>query len=87
MDKKIIEMQQGKIYFISYGGTTLVGRYINSDACNHFFNEYLHNWAGYEDFRKGPNLYAVKSNIEEIREASDAEKQSLLRKAIEHNTI
>lgn len=81
----IEEMVQGKIYYISFGGTELIGRYRRSDTCNRWFEAYLHYWAGFEAFHKGP--YCVKSGIEEIRRATQAEKMALLRFEIEHQTI
>lgn len=52
MKDNIIEMKPGKIYYLSYGGTEVVGRYKGDDACNYFFYDYLHQWAGYEPFRQ-----------------------------------
>jgi len=80
-------MKPGKIYFLSYGGTEVVGRYKRDDTCNYFFYDYLHQWAGFENFHHGDSLYCVKSGISEIREATQTEKQALLRKSIEHNSI
>lgn len=82
-----LEMQPGKIYYLSYGGTEIVGRYKGEDTCNYLFYDYLHQWAGYENFQYGDCLCCVKHGIEEIREATQTEKQSLLRRSIEHNTI
>jgi hypothetical protein len=84
---KIQEMEQGKIYFISYGGTEIVGRFRDSDTCNHNFYDYLHYWNGYERFQHSGNEYCVKSGIQEIRRASKPEKQALIRFEIEHETI
>lgn len=79
-------MDQGKIYYISFGGTEIVGRYKKSDTCNYFFEAYLHYWAGHESFMKN-NPYCVKHGIEEIRRATQTEKMALLRFEIEHQTI
>lgn len=81
----LVQMEQGKIYFISYGQTTLVVRYKESDTTKHFYYDALHNWSGHESFYT--DGYFLNSGIEFIREGSDAEKQSLLRKSIEHKTI
>lgn len=83
--KNNIEMELGKIYFISFGGTQLIGRYKGSDTCNHLFNAYLHYWAGHENFHS--DSYCVKSGIEEIRRASPSEKHTLLRFEIDNETI
>lgn len=80
-------MVAGKIYYLNYGGTEIVGRFISEDATNYYFNEYLHQWAGRESFRHGNNNYCIKAGLQEIREATQTEKQALLRKAIEYNTI
>lgn len=82
-----IKMQPGKIYYLSYGGTEIVGRYKGEDTCNYLFYDYLHQWAGFEQFHHGQGLYCVRTGIEEIREATQTEKQSLLRFSIAHNSI
>lgn len=87
MKDNVIEMQPGKIYYLSYGGTEIVGRYKGDDVCNYFFYDYLHQWAGFETFRHGDSLYCVKSGLVEIREATQTEKQALIRKSIECNSI
>lgn len=79
-------MEQGKIYYISFGGTQIIGRYIESDICNHCFNSELHYWAGHETFHRG-KTWCVKHGIEEIRMASPAEKHALLKFEIEYETI
>jgi hypothetical protein len=81
-----MEMKQGKIYWISFGGTQILGRFKYSDTCNHYFESYLHYWAGSESF-KGNEPYCVKHGIEDIRRATPAEKHSLLKFEIEHETI
>ena len=86
MEEKKIKMEQGKIYFISFGGTEVIGRYDKSDTCNHLFFAYLHYWAGFESFRQN-KPYCVKHGIEQIRRATQAEKMALLRFEIEHETI
>jgi hypothetical protein len=81
------EMQQGKIYFLTYGGNTqIVGRFSHSDTTQHYFYALLHYCNGYETFRYNKE-YCVKSGITEIRPASKAEKHSLLAKEIEYETI
>ena len=84
MDK--IEMQPGKIYFISFGGTEVVGRFKSEDTCHYYFYDYLHQWAGHETFH-GNAAYTVRHGITELREATQTEKQALLRQSIKHNTI
>lgn len=82
------KMEVGKIYFIRFGGSEIVGRYKGDDNfCHHLFYDYLHQWAGFESYRHGPGAYTVRSGIDEIREATQTEKQALLRHSIEHNTI
>lgn len=80
-------LEQGKIYFLDFGGNTqIVGRYKESDACNHFFYDYLHYWNGSEKFvSRMP--YCVKHGIETIRRASKPEKHYLVNKESEHETI
>jgi hypothetical protein len=82
-----IEMQAGKIYFLKYGGTEIVGRFKEEDVCNYYWYDYLHQWAGYETFRQCAGLHSVKHGVDEMREATQTEKQALLRKSIEHNSI
>jgi hypothetical protein len=83
-----VKMEVGKIYFLSFGGTEIVGRYKgDDDFCHHLFYDYLHQWAGFETYRYGDSVYTVRTGITEIREATQTEKQALLRKSIEHNTI
>jgi hypothetical protein len=79
-------MEVGKIYFVDFGGTQILGRYKGDDVCNYFFYDYLHYWAGHESYRSN-KPYTVKHGIELIREASAAEKHTLLKFSIEHNTI
>ena len=82
-----IPLEQGKIYHVSYGGNTQVlGRFKESEFMDHIFYDLLHYWNGYESFRKD-NQRCVKSGIEEIRPATQAEKMSLIRFEIEHNCI
>ncbi len=84
-DKIIMKMEKGKIYFISYGQTTLVARYKSSNEYKHFYYDCLHNWAGHENFYE--DGYFINSGIEYLRRASDPEKQALLRYSIEKGTI
>lgn len=88
MEEKI-KMEQGKIYFISFGSNTnLVVRYKSSDACNYNFYDHLDYWNGFETFhkREGSN-YCVKGGITEIREATLPEKHTLIRFELENNCI
>lgn len=82
-----IEMEQGKIYFLSYGGNTqIVGRYKDSDACNHNFYDLLHYWNGRETFRKAMD-YCCKAGITEIRRATKPEIHTLVRHEIDHDCL
>jgi hypothetical protein len=78
------EMEPGKIYFLRFSGVEIVGRFKNEDVVHYYFYDCLHNWSGYESFRI--DTYTVK-NVDEIREATDTEKQSLLRQSISNKTI
>ncbi len=85
-----IEMQQGKIYFISFGSQTqLVIRFHSEDACNYIFFDSIHYWNSFETFYKTGNQanYCVKNGIEEIREATLPEKHALIKFEIEHGCI
>ena len=83
-----IQMEQGKIYFISFGSTQLVVRYKGDDACNYIFYDYLHYWNGFETFHKREEVnYCVKNGIEEIRVATLPEKHALIKFELEHNCI
>ncbi len=85
-NEKIIEMESGKMYFISYGGSSeLVGRYKESTTTDHLFFSHLHYWNGYENYHTGG--YCVKLGIEQIREATQVEKHSLFRHEIEKGDI
>jgi hypothetical protein len=86
-EEKKIKMQPGKIYYVNYGGMEIVGRYKDTDVCNHLWYDYLKNWSGFESYYYNNNLYTVKHGITEIREATMTEKQALLRKSLEYNTI
>jgi len=84
-----IKMEQGKIYFISFGGgTQLVVRYKGDDACNYNFYDHIHYWNSYETFHKRSDLnHCVKHGIEEIREATLPEKHALIKFELENNCI
>ena len=79
-------MEVGKIYFIDYGGTTVVGRFLKSEITSYHFFDYLHYWNGFEQFHKN-KPYCVHTGIKEIRRASDAEKMNLVRFELEHDCI
>lgn len=82
---KTEELEQGKIYYLDYGNNKqIIGRYKNSDVCEHFFYDLLHYWNGYETFIKG-NQYCVKSGIENLRRASKAEIHNLVKFEIEND--
>ncbi len=82
----LIEMQAGKIYFISYGGSSeVIGRYKDSDVCNYIFFSHLHYWNGYENYHSGG--YCVRNGIIEIREATQSEKFNLFRFEVEKGDV
>jgi hypothetical protein len=83
--EKIIEMEAGKIYYISFGGTQLVARFKESDITQYYFFAHLHYLNGYENFHK--KGYCTYTGIEEIRRATPAERHNLLRFEIENDTI
>ena len=85
-DTEIKAMQPGKMYYIRFGQTSIVGRYMGDDACNLKFFTLLHYWEGFQNFRH-VNAYCVKHGIDEIRPASDAEKLTLFRHEIEHQCV
>ena len=86
--KKESPFEQGKIYYLDYGSNTqIIGRYKESDVCNHYFYDLLHYWNGYESFRGGGNQYCVKNGIETIRRASKAEIHNLVKHEIENECI
>lgn len=82
-------MEQGKIYFISFGSSTqIVVRYKDEDVCNYNFYDHLHYWNSYETFHKKPQAnYCTKSGIEEMREATLPEKHALIKFELEQKCI
>ena len=88
MEQKF-KMEQGKIYFISFGGSTqLVVRYKEEDVCNHIFYDHLHYWNSFETFHKRDKVnHCVKNGIEEIREATLPEKHALIKFELENKCI
>ena len=84
---KTEELEQGKIYYLDYGSNTqIIGRYKDSDVCQHNFYDLIHYWNGFETFRSN-NQYCVLSGIENLRRATKAEKHSLIKFEIEHDCI
>ena len=81
----IVEMQEGKIYFMSFGGSELICRFKNSECTTHHFFSHLHYWNGYENYHGGG--YCVKSGIEQMREATQAEKHNLFRHELENKDV
>lgn len=80
------DLELGSIYYISYGeNTQVVGRLFSIGFNTLIFNEHFHYWNGFEKFHKGG--HCMTGGIEEIRRANKPEKHSLLRAAIENNTI
>ena len=87
MNEEKIEMEIGKIYFLSYGGNTqILGRYKGDDACNYYWFDLVHYWNGFETFRSNHG-YSVKHGVSEIRRATKPEKHTLIRFEIENETI
>ena len=84
-----IQMEVGKIYFISFGvSTQLVVKYKDEDVCNYLFFDYLHYWNSFETFYNGNHRnFCVKGGIEEIREATLPEKHALIKFELEHNCM
>lgn len=81
-----VTMHPGKIYHISYGGSTeLVCKFSHDDATQYHFHSMIHFWNGRAQYNK--TEYCVKSGITQIREASQQEKLELCRLDIEHNNI
>lgn len=84
---KTEDLEHGKIYYLDYGSNTqIVGRYKDSDCCNHNFYDLLHYWNGSETFRRNKE-YCVKSGIKNLRRATKAEKHSLIRYELEYECI
>jgi len=87
MDEKELILEQGKIYYLGYGNNTqIIGRFKDTDVCQHNFYDLLHYWNGYESFRH-TNQYCVKNGIEIIRRASMSEIQNLVDHEIEYGCI
>jgi hypothetical protein len=87
MEEKELVLEQGKIYYLDFGGNTqIIGRYKDSNTCYHIFYDLLHYWNGYESFRNGSQP-CVKSEIKTIRRASKSEIHNLVKNEIEHDCI
>ena len=87
MDEEKLVLEQGKIYYLDYGNNTqIIGRYKDTDVCQHNFYDLLHYWNGYESFRH-TNQYCVTNGIETIRRASKSEIHNLVKHEIEHGCI
>lgn len=84
-----IKMEQGKIYFISFGSQTqLVVRFKEDDGIRYLFYDHIHYWNSFETFHKRENLnFCVLHGIEELRPATLPEKHALIKFEIEHNCI
>lgn len=81
------QLEQGKIYFLDYGGNTQVlGRFKELDFSNYYFYDILHYWNGYETFRAGKQ-HCVKYGIDLIRRATKPEKHTLVKFEIENDLI
>lgn len=84
-----VTMEEGKIYSIKFGESTqLIVRFKSEDVCKYNFFDHLNYWNGFERFFSiGGGNYCVKYGITEIRRATQAEIQSLLKFEIENDCI
>ena len=82
---ELIEMQVGKIYFISFSGVELVVRYKKSTTTEFYFFSHLQYWCGRENYHTAG--YCVHSGIEMIREATNPEKHNLFRHEVEKGDV
>ena len=80
------EMVVGKIYFIDYGQTQIIGRFLKNTTTEFVFFDLLHYWNGYESFRYG-NQRCIHSGIESMRDASHFEKMNLVRFELRYECI
>lgn len=84
MEKK--DLKVGKIYKADFGNNVeIIFRYKEQTVTNIVFFDHVHYWNGFETFNK--DGYCVSSAITELRKANKAEKHTLLRFSIEHDTI
>ena len=76
---KAEDIKIGEIYYVSYGNTELICRIKEkgNHAVNMSYFTALHYWEGFENYKT--NSYFVSSGIEELREATQAEKSALFR--------
>jgi hypothetical protein len=83
------ELEQGKIYFISFGESTqLVVRFKELECTRILFYDHIHYWNSFETFNhRTGNNYCVTSGIEELRQANLPEKHSLIKFELENNCI
>ena len=81
----LTEMQQGKMYYIAFSGVELVVRYKESTVTEHMFFSHLHYWNGRETYHS--NGFCIHSGIEQIRQATQAEKHNLFRHEIEKGDV
>lgn len=80
-----VSMQNGKMYYIAFNGVKLIVRYsTTADRAHHFFS-HLHYWEGFERYHT--EGHCVISGIEEIREATPAEKHNLFRHEVAKNDV
>ena len=81
------KLEQGKIYYISYGGNTeIIGRFKEDDTTQYIFFDMLHYWNGFEKFQMRL-AYCVHSGIETIRRATQSEIMNLVRFEIDNDCI
>lgn len=78
-------MKQGKIYYIAFSGVELICRYKDSNTTTYRFFSHLHYWHGFEQYHS--DGHCVKSGIEKIREATQAEKHNLFRNEVEKGDV
>jgi len=87
MSKKL-KMEQGKIYFLEYGGNTQVlGRFKDNATTQYNFYDLLHYWNGFENFQKGEGCYCIHSGITNLRRATKPEIHTLVRHEIENDCL
>lgn len=81
-----LKLEQGKIYFLSYGeNTQVLGRFSHEKGTSYIFYDLLHYWNGFETFKE--NDHCVRAGIEELRRATKPEKHHLFKFEIDNDSI
>lgn len=78
-------MENGKMYAILFSGVLLIVRYREQTTTDYLFFTHLQYWCGHENYFSGG--YCVKNGIEEIRQATDAERHTLFRHEVEKGDV